>query len=421
MDLIRVGAFDLYPSERQLCAAGKPLELGARAFDLLLVLVESPGRLVTKATLLERVWPRLVVDENNLPAQIAALRRVLGAEAIRTVPGFGYRLELEVSSGGAPSGAAPAADTPALQPLPRRSWPHRLAPLVGRDLELTEVQEALARSCLVSIVGIAGVGKTRLAQEVLAREAEKPGLAAAWVSLRTVEVAEHVPSAIAVALGLSLPDDGDDFAALGHALRNLSLLLVLDCAEHLSDSLAAPLAELLPETRGVRVLVTSQAPLGIAGEVVYRLAALPAPAPEVAQEMAAQYASVALFAQRAAAADRSFELSPANTALVAEICRRLDGIPLALELAAARVPALGLATLLERLDDRFRLLRAAGRPSDARHGALHTAFDWSYDLLSAGGTARVRPPRGLRRQLLARQRGALRLRCRHRYLPRSST
>jgi predicted ATPase/DNA-binding winged helix-turn-helix (wHTH) protein len=384
MDLIRVGAFDLYPSERLLCAGGKRLDLGARAFDLLLVLAENPGRLVTKAALLERVWPRLVVDENNLPAQIAALRRILGAGAICTVPGFGYRLELEVRAGGV-NGAVAAAEAapPAPQLMPRRSWPHRLAPLIGRDDELREVQEALERSCLVSIVGIAGVGKTRLAQEVLARETEKAALPAAWVSLRTVEFAEHVPSAIAVALGLSLPDDGDDFAALGYALHNLSLLLVLDCAEHLSESLAAPLAELLPHTRGVRLLVTSQAPLGIAGEVVYRLAALPAPDPDVAQEIAAQYASVALFAQRAAAADRSFVLSATNTTLVAEICRRLDGIPLALELAAARVPALGLATLLERLDDRFRLLRAAGRPSDARHGALHTAFDWSYDLLSA--------------------------------------
>ncbi len=383
MDVIRVGAFELYPSERKLCCGGKQLDLGARAFDLLLVLVENPGRLVTKATLLERVWPRLVVDENNLPAQVAALRRVLGAGAIRTIPGFGYRLELEVGArSGSSDALAPAVlPTPTPPALPRRSWPQRLAQLLGRDHELHEVQEALARGCLVSIVGIAGVGKTRLAQEVLAHEADK-GLPVAWVSLRTVEVAEHVPSAIAVALGLSLPDDGDDFAALGHALRNLSLLLVLDCVEHLSDSLAAPLAELLPYTGAVRVLVTSQAPLGVAGEVVYRLAALPAPDPEVAQEAAAQYASVALFAQRAAAADRSFELTPANTALVAEICRRLDGIPLALELAAARVPALGLATLRERLDDRFRLLRVAGRPADSRHGALHTAFDWSYDLLS---------------------------------------
>jgi predicted ATPase/DNA-binding winged helix-turn-helix (wHTH) protein len=383
MDLVRVGAFELFPSERKLCAAGKQLDLGARAFDLLLVLVENPGRLVTKATLLERVWPRLVVDENNLPAQIAALRRVLGPGAIRTVPGFGYRLELEVRSGA--DGGGTAAEEPsaaALQPLPRRSWPHRLAPLVGRDGELREVEEALENSCLVSIVGIAGVGKTRLAQELLARWTGKSGAAAAWVSLRTVEAVEHVPSAIAVALGLSLPDDGDDFASLGLALRNLEALVVLDCAEHLGGSLGAHLADLLPDSGGVRALITSQVPLGIAGEVVYRLAALPAPEPGVSQEMAAQYASVALFAERARAADRGFELTPANTALVAEVCRRLDGIPLALELAAARVPALGIVSLLQRLDDRFRLLRAANRPSDARHGALHAAFDWSYDLLS---------------------------------------
>src|ERR1700674_3214518 len=106
MDLIRIGAFELYPSERMLCAEGKPVDLGARAFDLLLVLAEHHGRLVTKATLLERVWPRLVVDENNLPAQIASLRRILGAGAIRTVPGLGSRLELTVSSGAPPEPAA---------------------------------------------------------------------------------------------------------------------------------------------------------------------------------------------------------------------------------------------------------------------------------------------------------------------------
>src|SRR5580692_3736468 len=106
MERIRVGRFELRPSERSLCEGGEPLELGARAFDLLVVLAENPGRLVTKSTLLERVWPRLVVDENNLPAQIASLRRILGAGAIRTVPGFGYRLELAVTSG-AP--AEPAA------------------------------------------------------------------------------------------------------------------------------------------------------------------------------------------------------------------------------------------------------------------------------------------------------------------------
>jgi len=385
MDRIRVGTFDLDPSERMLLAGGRPVELGARAFDMLLVLVEHQGRLVTKATLLERVWPRLVVDENNIPAQIASLRRVLGAGAIRTVPGFGYRLELEVSAAGSVEQIPAPHSTPRELPqlsVPRRTWPDRLGSLVGRDDDVRAVQEALGRSCLVTVVGVPGVGKTRLAQEILARESEKPGAAVAWVSLAPLYDVRHVSSAIALALGISLPDGLDGFAALRQAVLNVPLLLILDCAERLGDALATPLAALILQTQGVRALVTSQAPLGIAGEIVYRLPVLPVPDPRIPHADAAGYAAVALFAERMAAADRRFELTRANTSLVAEICRRLDGIPLALELAAARVPALGLDALLERLDDRFRLLRLAGRPLDSRHGALHAAFDWSYGLLA---------------------------------------
>jgi len=387
MDRIRIGAFEIYPSERMLCAADKPIELGARAFDLLLVLVEHHGRLVHKNTLLERVWPRLVVDENNLPAQIASLRRVLGAGAIRTVPGFGYRLELEVSAAGAADLAAPSSmdrghSGPRLS-VPRRAWPNRLGALIGRESDVRAVQEALGHSSLVTIVGIAGVGKTRLAQEILVRESSAPGSAVAWVALGPLDQMQLVYSAIAVALGLSLSDDQDAFSSLRHAVENVPLLLILDCAEHLGDRLAAPLAELISQTQALRVLVTSQAPLGVPGELVYRLTTLSVPEVDLPCADASQYAGVALFAQRAAAADRRFELTEANAPLVSRICRRLDGIPLALELAAARVPALGLASLLERLDDRFRLLRLTGRQSEARHGALHTAFDWSYSLLTA--------------------------------------
>jgi len=384
MECVRVGAFELYPSERRLCSAGKPVELGARAFDLLLVLVEQQGRLVTKATLLERVWPRVVVDENNLPAQIASLRRVLGAGAIRTVPGFGYRLDLAVSkSAGPPGDAAPSNAAPRVS-LPHRAWPNRLAPLIGRDGDLHNLQGALDRGCLVTIVGAAGVGKTRIAQEIMVREAEKPGAAVAWVSLQPLREPRHVPAAIAVALGLSLPDGVEGFAALRQALDQTPLLLVLDNAEHIGGELAAHLAALVLHTQGLRALVTSQAPLGIPGEVVYRLSPLAVPGPAVTQAEAACCAAVELFIQRARAADRNFELSRANSAQVAEICRRLDGNPLALELAAARVPALGITALLERLADRFRLLRLHGHSADPRHGALHAAFDWSYGLLAAG-------------------------------------
>src|SRR5271165_578867 len=239
MDCLRVGAFELYPAERRLCAAGKPLELGARAFDLLLVLVEYQGRLVTKSTLLERVWPRLVVDENNLPAQIASLRRVLGAGAIRTVPGYGYRLDLAVSKRAVAAAApGPAAgpgespprerrphDAPPRLAPPHRAWPNRLAPLIGREGDVRNLREALVRSCLVTIVGAAGVGKTRLAQEILVLEAALPEAAVAWVSLQPLNEAAHVASAIALSLGLSLPEGVEGFAALRSALDQTPVLL----------------------------------------------------------------------------------------------------------------------------------------------------------------------------------------------------
>ncbi len=388
MDRIRVGSFELYPSERILSAAGKQQELGARAFDLLLVLVENHGRLVTKATLLEQVWPRLVVDENNLPTQIASLRRVFGAGAIRTIPGFGYRLELEVSapeSADAAPAAKAAQDDFSLSQLsvPRFVSPGRLVPLVGRKDELREVEEALDQSCFVTIVGIAGVGKTRLAQEIHSRRAESGATTVAWVSLEPIGEIQRVPSAVALALGLALPDRLDGFTALRQALEKIPLLLIIDGVEHLSDALAEPLAGLVMQTQGLRVLVTSQVPLGITGETVYRLPALQVPDAATSSAEAADCGAVAMFAQRAAAADRRFSLSEANIALVVEICRRLDGIPLALELAAARTSSLGLGTLLTRLEDRFRLLKPGGRPADSRHDALLAAFDWSYGLLTA--------------------------------------
>jgi predicted ATPase/DNA-binding winged helix-turn-helix (wHTH) protein len=385
MELVRIGAFELYPSERMLRSAGNAVDIGARAFDLLLVLVENQGRLVTKAALIERVWPNVIVDENNLPAQIASLRRVLGAGAIRTIPGFGYRLELPISSLGAaaltPMASPPEAEPPRLS-VPRRLWPNRLGSLIGRDRDMHDIQKALEHACLVTIVGSAGVGKTRMAREIHARESDKVGAAVAWVSLQTIRGTEHIPSTIALALGLSLPEGLDGFAALSQALEEVPVMLILDGAEQFGHSLATPLAEFVLRTRGVRALVTSQAPLGVPGETVYRLAVLPVPGRDTPPEDAARFAAVQLFAERAAAADRRFELSPANVSTVGKICRRLDGNPLALELAAARVPALGLNSLLERLDDRFRLLRAPGRSTDPRHGALHAAFDWSYSLLT---------------------------------------
>jgi predicted ATPase len=320
-----------------------------------------------------------VVDENNLPAQVASLRRVLGAGAISTVSGHGYRLELPVSL----PNAAPAPAPPREEVRPLRTLlPERLAPLVGREADLAELWPTLARSGLTTIVGTAGAGKTRIARELTAGAKEALGVEAAWVSLQSINDVELVPSAIALAAGLALPKDAPGFGGLQRVFAQQPLLLVLDNAEHLGEQLAAPLAELVQRTQGLRLLVTSQVPLGIPGESVYRLAVLPVPFRAVTRDEARDYAAVELFVQRATAAERRFELTDANTSQVVEICRRLDGNPLALELAAARVPALGVGSLLERLDDRFQLLKAARAAPDARHGTLHAAFDWSYGLLS---------------------------------------
>jgi len=361
------------------------IELGGRAFDLLLALVDQPGRLAHKDTLMQRVWPKLVVDENNLAAQVASLRRALGAGAIRTVPGHGYRLELRVI----PMEAEDCAGhSPAVMPgdasrlgSARRSWPTRLTPLIGRQDEVTAVRQMLAQELVITLVGGPGIGKSRLALEILALESSTR--AAAWVPLQSLRQAAHVPPAVALALGISLPNGPDGYASLSRALQDDAVLLVLDGAEHLRDALAPALSHLVSQTRGLRVLLTSQTPLGIDGERVHRLEMLSVPSVDAAADEIARSLAVQLFRDRVSAADASFRLTPATYAQIAEICRRLDGNPLALELAAARAPSLGLTMLLDRMHNRLRLLKRVGHAEDPRHTTLHAALDWSHNLLSA--------------------------------------
>jgi predicted ATPase/DNA-binding winged helix-turn-helix (wHTH) protein len=371
-----IGPFELSLAQRSLSRNGQPLTLGARAFDLLVALVERRGRLVGKDELLEAVWGGSVVEDGNLHVQVSALRKVLGADAITTIPGRGYRFD-PPQAGAAPAGLA----TPAASPS--STVPGAL--LFGRDADLSALHGLLASHRLVTIVGPGGIGKTRLARAAMAAQAVRHADGAVLVELAALNDAALIPGTIASALQLPLPGSKDPLQALAAALRPLRVLLVLDNAEHLVDGVAEVVLALSRADAPLQVLVTSQLPLKLAGEQVVRLGglAVPEPAtgvPDLAQAL--RCGAVALFNDRVQAADRHFRLDEHNVGLAIDICRQLDGIALAIELAAARCPLLGLQGVAQRLHERLRLLRSGSRSAPTRQQTLQAAMDWSHALLT---------------------------------------
>lgn len=364
--------FELQPAERRLLVDGQPAALGRRALDLLIVLAERPDHLLTKNELLDRVWPGLVVEEANLQMQISNLRKLLGGELIATVPGRGYRFTAVVADAAAPSfRSAPA---PAIALASPAAAAHRL---IGRDRDLARLDELLQGDGCASLVGTAGVGKTSLARAVAARWSGR----SVWVDLAGLAHGSQVAGALARALDLHLTGSDDEAPAqLVAALRGQALLLVLDNAEHLIQT-CAELATLLRPLAGVHLLVTSQAPLAVAGERVLRLEPLVLPGPEANLEVSAPEGALALLVERIVAADHRFTLTPAVLPLLRAVCAQLDGLPLALEMAAARVPLLGLQGVHDALAQRFALLTRGHRDAATRHRTLHNALDWSYRLL----------------------------------------
>ena len=381
----RFGPFEVSVAQRSLRRDGQPLTVGGRAFDLLVALIERRGLLVTKDELLDAVWGRVIVEEGNLHVQVSALRKLLGSSAIATVPGRGYRFappgSLQIDGiGVAP---APPASTPAAveQSPPVGSG----NVLFGRDDDLAAVQTLLGAHRLVTVVGPGGIGKTRLARSAMAAAAAAHADGVALVELAALSDAAYIPDAIAGALRLPMSGMRDPLEALGAALRPLRTLVLLDNAEHLVDGVARVVLALMRECPSLQLLVTSQVPLKLDDEQVLRLDGLAVPptglaSPSVVQALRA--GAVALFNDRLRAADRHFQLNDANLPLVIGICRQLDGIALAIELAAARCPLLGLQGVSQRLGDRLSLLRSGSRTAPTRHQTLVAAMDWSYALLS---------------------------------------
>jgi predicted ATPase/DNA-binding winged helix-turn-helix (wHTH) protein len=391
---IRFGNAEIRPSERQLLIDGKAATLGSRAFDVLLALAERRERLVRKNELLDLVWPDTVVEENNLQAQVSQLRKLLGPQAISTVPGRGYRFTASVDGGPSSGPAIAPRDPGALRadaPGPpaaarlRTNLPAVLPSLIGRDDDLLALGALLDRHRgthrLVTIAGAGGIGKTRLAQALLQARTGDYAHGVCFIDLAPVTDPRQIADTIATALGV-LTAPGDASEALTRVVAPLEVLVLLDNVEHLLDEVARIAQHLLSAAPGLTLLVTSQAPLKLAGERIYRLGALALPDRPVDVDETLTFGAVALFVDRAQAADRRFALEATNLEAVIDICRRLDGLPLALEFAAARVPLLGVHRLATSLDERLRLLTVGSRGAPARQQTLRAALEWSHGLAS---------------------------------------
>ncbi|WP_338664096.1 winged helix-turn-helix domain-containing protein [Pararoseomonas sp. SCSIO 73927] len=394
------GPYRLVPDRRALVAEGREVPIRGRAFDLLLALVERRDRVVSKDELMDLVWPGRVVEEGNITVHVAGLRRLLGSGIIATLSGRGYRFVAPVAEVPAEDGQQPrpvpsrpspvqpgvrsGAETPA--PAGATPWPgdlpRPLTKLIGRDGDLDRMVSALHDSRLVTVVGAGGVGKTRLALAVAdrIRRCHPDGN---WLAdLGPVEDHRLVAATIAAALGVDV-GGGDALRVVLAALAGRRGLLVLDSCEHLLRAAADAAEAILRGCPGIVILATSREPLRAEGERLHRLQPLGAAPPELAVTAArlADYPASELFVERARAALGDFAPGDADAGEITRICQRLDGIPLAIELAAPALQAMTLAELRERLERHFELLTAGRRTALARQQTLRATIGWSLDLL----------------------------------------
>lgn len=383
-DAVRFGRFCLLPSQRLLLDADTPVQIGHRALDILLLLVERAGEFVVNDEIFRRVWPRSVVVDGNLRVHIAALRKVLGSDPggnqyIVNVPNRGYRFVADVVRSIQPTALASESAPP--KPIELPAALHRI---IGRASAVGALSDQVAQRRLVTLVGAGGIGKTTVAGSVAqAAAAAKRWSAVHFVDLGPIADPQLVSSALAATLGLSAVMR-DAVASLLAFLHDKCLLIILDNCEHVATEAAVLAEAILRGAPQVHILATSREPLRADGEWVQRLPALDLPEssiPVTAREALA-YGAIELFVDRASANLDAFAFADDDVPKVVEICRRLDGIPLAIELAAARVDPLGIRGIAAAMDDCFAFLSKGRRTALPRHQTLQATLDWSFRLLS---------------------------------------
>ena len=361
---------------------GEQVKLEPRAFDVLAYLIQHRGEVVRKEDLLDEIWGGRFVSESALTTRIKSIRHAVDDDGnrqaiIRTVHGKGYEFVAAVET---VPGAAPSATT-AVLPIPGLGT--AVQPLIGRGSLMPLLVDALATHRLVTLVGPGGVGKTSVGLELARATADNYVDGVHVIELVSVVDDEATSAAVATAIDVNLRRSNSSIDdAITEMLRPRNCLLLLDNCEHLVESVAALVNRILSEAPQVSIVATSREPLAVAGEHVWSVEPLSTVAGrELSVEAALTIPAVALFVARAQAADPTFTLDDSTASIVVEICRRLDGIPLAIELAAARTRVLGVSEIARRLDERFGLLKAIRRGSDPRHRAMRDTLSWSYDLL----------------------------------------
>jgi predicted ATPase/DNA-binding winged helix-turn-helix (wHTH) protein len=382
------GQWQVHLGRRELLVSGVPVPIAPRAFEVMEVLVRSANELVTKDALMDRIWPGAMIGENTLHVHIAAIRKALGRDRamLKTDSGRGYRLlgDWVVRRDARVEETAGLLE-PARMPVRmlRTNLPETALDLIGRTTAVRKIQDILSSYRATTLTGPGGIGKTALALHV-SNGMRRTFNGDIWlIELASVPDPRAVPTALARALGLDMGGDEITAEVIARAIGDKPVFLVLDNCEHVIDAAAKLVETLLRLCGRASVLATSQEPLRITGEYVYRVPPLEVPRPHWGEpDDVFQQSAVQLFVARLQALDLTFAVNRDNVHLIAAICHHLDGIPLAIEFAAARAATLGVQYVASHLENRFGLLTSGRRVALPKHQTLRATLDWSYELLS---------------------------------------
>ncbi|BAM87434.1 transcriptional regulator [Bradyrhizobium oligotrophicum S58] len=388
-DTISFGPFELIVNERRLTRHGVRMELGARAFEILVTLLSRPNEIIDKAELIAKVWPGIAVEEGSLRFHVAALRKVLddgkdGARYISTTPGRGYSFVAAISRTPRPVRNQPHLLSDGSPAFAHYNLPNRLSAMIDREDDLERLSNQLYARRFVTIVGSGGIGKTTVAVAAAHQLRTAFDGAVLFVDLSMLSDPGLVATGVASTLGLSVQSQ-DVMSSLISHLRDKSLLLVLDTCEHLIAAVAVLAAAIFNNAPRVHILATSRETLQVEGEHVYRLDPLAFPVDDrelLSADTVRTFPATQLFVERATASGANLAFDDSDAAIIARICRKLDGVALAIELAARRVDVYGLNETEALLDQRLSQMWAGPRTAPPRQRTLQATLDWSYGLLS---------------------------------------